>query len=96
MICSIEECQKEANYHAKGMCWMHYYRIRRNGTTERKNKIRKPMTASQYNKLLIIEKERERIIQLLENLAYIDDGGQEMITESKRELIELIKEETNG
>jgi len=38
--------------------------------------------------------ERERIIKLLENLAYIDDGGQEMITESKRELIELIKGET--
>jgi len=37
---------------------------------------------------------KDHIIELLENLAYIDDGGQEMITESKRELIELIKGET--
>jgi hypothetical protein len=59
------------------------------------------MTVDQYNERvaytwkLAVEAEQERITKLLENLAYIDDGGQEMISESKRELIELINGETN-
>lgn len=39
-----------------------------------------------------VKAENDRIAAILENLAYIDDGGQEMITEAKRELIELIKD----
>ena len=35
--------------------------------------------------------EQDRIIQLLQNLAYFDDHGQEMVTEYKRELIGIIK-----
>jgi hypothetical protein len=38
-----------------------------------------------------VKVENDRIVALLESLAYIDDGGQEMITEYKSELIQLVK-----
>lgn len=48
-----------------------------------------------YKRFLEIAKQEEqlRIIELLENLAYLDDDGDELISESKKELIELIKGE---
>jgi hypothetical protein len=40
--------------------------------------------------------ERERIIELLESLAYIDGDGDEMIGEFKSDLVSLIKGESDG
>jgi hypothetical protein len=40
--------------------------------------------------------ERERIIELLESLAYIDGDGDEMIGEFKADLVSLIKGESDG
>jgi hypothetical protein len=39
------------------------------------------------------KKERERIIELLEELAYVDEDGHEMVGEFKSDLIALIKGE---
>jgi hypothetical protein len=30
-ICNIEDCEKECPGTTRGMCWMHYYRVRRHG-----------------------------------------------------------------
>jgi len=40
-----------------------------------------------------MKKERDRIIKLLEELAYIDEDGHEMIGEFKSDLMALIKGE---
>jgi hypothetical protein len=60
------------------------------------NKKLKGRQSAKYNQGLKagINQERDRIIKLLEDLAYIDDEyGYEMISEHKSELLELIKGE---
>jgi hypothetical protein len=40
-----------------------------------------------------VRAEQERFLRLLENLAYIDDDGHEMISEFKSDLIARVREE---
>ncbi len=48
MKCKIDECERDVRYKADGVCQMHYFRMMRNGSYEKKKDRKKRVTARKH------------------------------------------------